>query len=144
MRKQSRPFTLWALIGCLLFLSISGLAGGIGMIMDPSGGSLSLPADLLVDLPIDTYVLPGLYLVVVYGLLAPVIAYGLWKRASWAWVSAVILGIILLGWIVGQFILWGSPHIIQAVYFVLSLAMLILSLAPATRADQQEAVTYKR
>jgi hypothetical protein len=143
MRKQSHPATVWALIGCLLFLSISGLAGGIGMIMDPSGGSLSLPDDLLAGLPIDTFILPGLYLVVVYGLLAPIIAYGLWKRAAWAWAAAVVLGIILLGWILGQFILWGSPHIIQAIYFVLSLAMLILSWVPATRVDQQRRITHR-
>jgi hypothetical protein len=142
MHKQSRPFTFWALIGCLLFLSISGLAGGIGMLMDPSGASLSLPGDLLADLPIETFILPGLYLVLVYGLLSPIIAYGLWKRAPWAWAASVLLGIILLGWIVGQFILWGSPHIIQAVYFFLSLAMLALSLAPATRSDQQQPIAY--
>ena len=143
MRKQSRPLTLWALIGCLLFLSISGLAGGIGMLMDPTGASLSLPDDLLVNLPINTFILPGLYLVLVYGLLSIVIAYGLWKRAPWAWAAVVVLSVILFGWIIGQFILWGSPHIIQVVYFVLSLAMLILCLAPATRADQQQLAAYK-
>ena len=143
MRKQSRPYTLWALIGCLLFLSISGLAGGIGMLMDPTGASLSLPDDMLVDLPIDNYILPGLYLVLVYGLLSPVIAYGLWKRASWAWAAAVVLSIILLGWIIGQLILWGSPHIFQVIYFVLSLVMLILSLAPTTRVDQQQRIAHK-
>ncbi|MDX1417389.1 MAG: hypothetical protein R3293_24505 [Candidatus Promineifilaceae bacterium] len=143
MRRQSRPYTVWALIGCLLFLSISGLAGGIGMLIDPSGASLALPADLLVDLPIDTFILPGLYLVVVYGLLSPVIAYGLWKRAPWAWGAAVVLSIILLGWIIGQLILWGSPHIIQAVYFVLGLAMLILSMVRGTRVDQQQRLPYK-
>jgi uncharacterized membrane protein len=143
MHRNSRPYTLWALIGCLLFLSISGLAGGIGLLMDSSGASLSLPDDLLANLPIDTYILPGLYLVLVYGLLSPVIAYGLWKRAAWAWGAAVVLSIILLGWIIGQFILWGSPHIIQVVYFVLSLAMLILSLAPMTRVDQQQPIAYK-
>ncbi|MFN2136597.1 MAG: hypothetical protein ACK2UK_11625 [Candidatus Promineifilaceae bacterium] len=137
MRSQSRPYTLWALIGCLLFLSVSGLAGGISMLLDPSGGILSLPEDMLVNLPIDTFVLPGLYLVLVYGLLSPAIAYGLWRRSSWAWAASVILSIILLGWIIGQFILWGSPHIIQMVYFVLGFTMLILCLAPATRVDQQ-------
>ncbi len=142
MRRQSRPYTLWALIGCLLFLSISGLAGGIGMLIDPSGAILSLPDGLLEDLPIDTFILPGLYLVLVYGLLSPVIAYGLWKRAPWAWGASVVLSIILLGWIIGQFILWGSPHIIQVVYFVLGLAMLILSLTPATRIDQQLRKTH--
>jgi uncharacterized membrane protein len=110
--------------------------------MDPSGASLSLPGDLLANLPIETFILPGLYLVLVYGLLSPIIAYGLWKRASWAWAASVLLGIILLGWIVGQFILWGSPHFIQAIYFVLSLAILVLSLAPATRADQQHPIAY--
>jgi hypothetical protein len=113
------------------------------MLLDPSGASLSLPGDLLVNLPIDTFILPGLYLVLVYGLLSPVIAYGLWKRTSWAWAAAVVLSLILLAWIIGQFILWGSPHIIQGVYFVLSLAMLIFSLAPATRADQQQPIAYK-
>lgn len=113
------------------------------MLIDPSGASLALPADLLVDLPIDTFILPGLYLVVVYGLLSPVIAYGLWKRAPWAWGAAVVLSIILLGWIIGQLILWGSPHIIQAVYFVLGLAMLILSMVRGTRVDQQQRLPYK-
>jgi uncharacterized membrane protein len=143
MVKETRPFTLWALIGCLLFLSISGLGGGIILILDPSGTILTLPADLLAGLPINSFLLPGLYLVLVYGLLAPVIAYGLWKRAPWAWGSAVVLGVILLVWIIGQFLLWGSPHVIQAIYFVLSLAMLILSLAPATKEDQRQMAVYK-
>lgn len=143
MTKQSRPYSLWALIGCLLFLSISGLGGGIVLILDPSGAIMSLPADLLAELPLDSFFLPGLYLVLVYGLLSPIIAYGLWKRASWAWAASVVLGIILLGWIIGQLIVWGSPHIIQVVYFVLSLAILLFSLLPPTRADQHQPVSLE-
>ena len=141
MSIMSRPISLILLLICLIFLSISGLFGGIAMLIDPSGQILGLPASLLEPVPIDNFLLPGLFLIVAYGFFSLVVAYGLWRRAGWAWGSTVVLSIILIGWICGQILFWGMPEALQLVYLGLGLLMLLLCLTPSTKEDQQAAST---
>ncbi len=115
------------LVILLVFLSLSGLFG-IMFLIDPSGELTEMPLSLLDNLPIDTFFLPGLYLLVVYGIGSAVIAYGLVRQLSWAPVAALLLGLVLIGWIFGQIILWGPPVLLQYVYLTVGAAIFLLSL----------------
>jgi len=115
------------LVILLVFLSLSGLFG-IVFLIDPSGELAAMPLSHLDKLPIDTFFLPGLFLMVVYGIGASIIAFGLIRQLFWAPVAGILLGLVLIGWIIGQIILWGAPAFLQYLYFTVGAAIFILSL----------------
>jgi hypothetical protein len=124
-----------ALIWLLILLGLGGVGGGIPMLLDPSGAAMGLPPGLLDDLSIDSFLLPGLFLIVVMGLVPVTLAYGLWKRARWAWLGSLAQGFVLVLWICFQFILWGRPIAIQCLYLVWGLALLVLGWLQGTRRE---------
>jgi len=72
--------------------------------------------------------LPGLYLLFVYGIGSAIIAYGLIRQLFWAPVAGLLLGLVLIGWVIGQIILWGEPAMLQYLYLSVGAAIFILSL----------------
>jgi hypothetical protein len=124
--KSSRvPKNLLVIL--LIFLSLSGLFG-IVFLIDPSGALVEMPLSHLDKLPIETFFLPGLYLLIVYGIGSAVIAYGLLRQLFWAPVAGLLLGLVLIAWVIGQIILWGEPAMLQYLYLIVGAAILLLSL----------------
>ena len=115
------------LVILFVFLSLSGLFG-IVFLIDPSGALVDMPLSHLDKLPIDTFFLPGLYLLIVYGIGSAVIAYGLVRQLFWAPVAGLLLGLVLIAWVIGQIILWGEPAILQYLYLSIGAAIFLLSL----------------
>jgi hypothetical protein len=62
------------------FAGVRRIGGGAAMLADPSGVSMGLLPDLLDSLPLTNFILPGLFLVIVMGILPIGIAWGLWRR----------------------------------------------------------------
>jgi len=52
----------------ILFQAVSGLVGGTGRVLDPTGASLGLPTDWLAGSPFGSYLIPGIILFTVLGL----------------------------------------------------------------------------
>ena len=126
-QSNSLRVTKTLLIIVLVFLSLSGLFG-IFFLIDPSGELVGMPISLLDNLPIDTFFLPGLYLLMVYGIGSAIVAYGLIRQHIWAPVAGLLLGLVLMGWVIGQFILWGAPAMLQVIYLTVGAAIFVLSL----------------
>ena len=126
-QSNSLRVTKTLLFILLVFLSLSGLFG-ILFLIDPSGELVEMPHNLLDDLPIDTFFLPGLYLLIVYGIGSAIVAYGLRRQLSWAPAAGLLLGLVLIGWIFGQIILWGTPAMLQYVYLTVGAGIFLLSL----------------
>jgi hypothetical protein len=126
-QSNSLRVTKTLLVILLVFLSLSGLFG-IVFLIDPSGELVEMPLSLLDKLPIDTFFLPGLFLLIVYGIGSSIIAYGLLRQLFWAPVAGLLLGLVLIGWIIGQIILWGEPAMLQYIYLTVGLAIFLLSL----------------
>jgi hypothetical protein len=105
------------------------------MLLDPSGSALGLPPGLLDHLPIDSFFLPGLFLIAVMGCIPFVLAFGLWKRARWAWMGTLVQGVVLVLWICFQILLWGAPVTIQIIYLIWGLVLLLLAWLPGTRKE---------
>jgi hypothetical protein len=126
-QSDSLRVTRTLLVILLVFLSLSGLFG-ILFLIDPSGELVEMPLSLLDKLPINTFFLPGLYLLIVYGIGSSMITYGLLRQLFWAPVAGLLLGLVLIGWVIGQIILWGTPVMLQYIYLTVGVAILLLSL----------------
>ena len=118
--NRRRPFMLWPLVLLLLFLALGGFYGGLTMLVDPTGKLLGV-ADVLPVLPVSNYVLPGLFLVVVMGLVPLLLSYALiawpkwpwvaslfqWSQYHWAWTATLTLVAVLAIWLAVEGVLMG-------------------------------------
>ena len=83
---------------------------------------------MLDPLPISTFIVPGLFLFLVLGIAPLILIHFLQKWVTWAWSAAIVLSLVLLGWLIGQLLLWGSPIPIQQISLFVGLLMLSLSV----------------
>ncbi|MFU8771604.1 MAG: hypothetical protein ACNA8H_04185 [Anaerolineales bacterium] len=130
---QSQSFPVIILIILLVILGLGGLGGGIAMLIDPSGQMMGLPTDMLDGLPITNFILPGLFLILIMGIMPIANGIALWKSLPGAWIASLSLGILLVLWIFLQIYLWGDPVAIQYIYLVWGLLIAGLSLLPQVR-----------
>ncbi|MBN1427436.1 MAG: hypothetical protein JXB07_03565 [Anaerolineae bacterium] len=115
-----RPVLLWLLLFALAFLGLGGLYGGIAMLSDPTGGSLQM-TEVLPLLPVPNFILPGLFLLFVMGLVPLFLIYALLKRPvwmwaeplsrltgrHWAWLGTLSVGAVLIIWLAVQGLMIG-------------------------------------
>ena len=129
MNPQPRTLSITRTLLVILFafLSLSGLFG-IVFLIDPNGEMVDMPISHLDKLPIDTFFLPGLYLLIVYGIGSTIIVYGLLRQLFWAPIAGILLGLVLIGWVIGQIVLWGEPAMLQYLYLIVGAAIFLLSL----------------
>ena len=117
----------WLLV-LLFFNGISGLAGGYGLISDPSGSALEMKLRWLESSPFSDYLVPGIILFTVNGLgnLAAAVILIIMKNRALL-ISAVFGGIMIF-WIISQVLMIGYKSFLQPLYFSTGLLVLILSL----------------
>ena len=94
-----RPATLWLLLVLLLIQGLGGVAGGLSLVLRPDGSIMQMPASYLDGSPFPDFLIPGLILLLVLGVLPLVAVAGLWMRRRWAWYAAFIVGCALMIWI---------------------------------------------
>jgi hypothetical protein len=107
VQPNRRPISAYLLMGALAFQGLSGLAGGLGLIVDPSGAMIGLPAAWLEGSVFSDYLIPGLILVSVLGMVPSFVLWGLWAGRSWSRAAALWVGIALIAWIVVEVIVVG-------------------------------------
>lgn len=132
-----RPPTLHLLVLLLLFQGASGLAGGLALTLDPTGSTLGLPAAWLAGSPFPDYRMPGLFLLVVLGVVPLWIAVRVRRREAWAWPGALMVGLLLLAWLVVEIRVVGyhATPPLQLIYGLVGIGIVALCLAPAVRGD---------
>jgi hypothetical protein len=143
---MSRRLALGALVVSLLFLATGGLYGGLAMLRDPSGAALGMDV-VLPQLPVPDFVLPGIFLLVVMGLVPIALAYGLLARPAWRWTTALArrsghhwawsatlaLGLVLGLWLALQGLMIGFAWPIQFITAGNAVAIVVLALLPGVR-----------
>ena len=108
------------------FIGIGAVAGGLGLVLDPSGGSLGMPAQWLASSPFTDYLILGLVLLLVNG--AGNLAGAAWSFTSsrFCALAGTALGAFLIAWIAAQVWWLGLVHWLQPLYFGLGAAELAL------------------
>lgn len=124
-----------SLLAAVLTQGVSGLAGGLGLVADPSGGAVGLPLTWLDGTPFSDYLVPGLILSSVLGAFPLLVAGGLWRRRRWAWHGSLVVGAALVTWVLVEILMIGyvSRPPLQAIYGLLGLLIPGLALAPRVR-----------
>jgi len=132
---SARPISVYVLIILITLQGISGLFGGVLLIIDPSGESLNLPINLLKKTPFQNYLIPGLILFNILGIIPLIILNGLWKNRCWAWYGSLIVGVALIIWIFVEVLMIGyqpEPPL-QFIYGLVGLLILIFTLLPSVK-----------
>lgn len=140
-RQQQTPTGAYALMALLLLLSVGALFGGGALIIDPSGELLEMPVTLLAGTPFPDYLIPGIVLFTLFGVIALLTVVGLWFRPAWqrssrlgvdaAWLAAIATGAALIIWILVQMTI--LRFFLQPILLVQGLAIIIVSLLPRVR-----------
>lgn len=135
MANQSKTLSIYLLIFLMLFQGISGILGGIGLVMDPSGETLQIPISWLNNSPFSNYLIPGIILLILLGIFPVIISIGIWTKTPWSWLGALTISLALIIWIGVEIIIIGyqpEPPL-QLIYGTLGLVLLILVFLPAVR-----------
>lgn len=134
--RLRRPPAAYALLGLTLFQGLSGLAGGFGLMVDPTGRSMELPLEWLQGSPFGSYLLPGIVLFSVLGIVPLVVSFGISAGRSWAWLGSILVGVGVLVWLGVEIATVGFQAWppLQLIYALVGIFMIGLSFVPSVRA----------
>lgn len=157
--RRQRPASAKLTIGILWFLGLTALAGGLEMLIFPNGNQY-LPAEFLDRIPlIDSFILPGLVLAVVFGLGSIFVAWGIQHLSvvhpllgvemrtgrHWSWAGLLFLGVAFTTWMAVEIALLGPPWesetsseavaawALYGIYLTVAAALLVLPHVRAVR-----------
>lgn len=133
---STRPLAFLVLVAALGLQGLSGVAGGLGLALDPSGASVGLPLEWLEGSPFPDYGVPGIVLLTLLGILPLAVAWSAWTRRSWSWAASLGIGLALVIWLLVEIAVVGyqpEPPL-QLVYGILAAIIVGAALTPSTRA----------
>lgn len=138
----SRPKAVLVMISALAFQGLSGVFGGVGLVVDPSGAALGLPADWLAGSPFDDYAVPGLVLLTLLGAVPLLVAYGVWARKAWSWAGSLLVAAALLVWLAVEIAVIGyhAQPPLQLIYGVVAVLILGTTLLAPVRAHLSDPI----
>ena len=108
----------------LLFNGTGALFGGWSFIQDPSGSDLQIPTTYLEHSPFHDFLIPGIVLFTVNGVLSLVtLAWTLmqWKHYGWL---IMIQGAMLMGWIIIQMIMLREINLYHFIFGIIGILLL--------------------
>lgn len=118
---------LLRILGMLqIVVAIGAIPAGLAMIIDTSGSSLRMSAGMLHNSPFNTFLIPGVFLFVVNGLLNVVASVLSFKQHAQAAVWALALGNFLIVWIIIQVYFIGFIHILQPLLLIIGIIEVVL------------------
>lgn len=145
MNKRKKKSIM--LIFLQIFLGVGAVISGFILIIDPSGEWMQLPLSLLGNSPFHNYLIPGLILFFVLGIMPLLVASALMKRWSWkfaervnifkdkhwSWTFSLYIGFALIIWITVQVFVIRELSILQFIYMMLGIIIQIVTLLPTVQ-----------
>lgn len=144
MKRECVPERSWALIMLQGFLAIGAIIGGGALIIDPSGNLVKMPNSMLEHSPFGSFLIPGIILLLVLGVMPMIIAISLLRRTHWeigeklnlysnqywGWTFSLYTGFALIIWIMVQVYWIQHISVIHLVYFAWGVGIQIVTLLP--------------
>ena len=132
----------------LAFLSLGAIGGGIVLIISPTGELMGMPLSEFKNIPFDSFMIPGIFLLVVLGIIPSMLIIALIKKPDsslaeslnifkdmhWTWSLCIYIAFILIAWIHIELIfMQGAVHWLQTFYMAYAVLILTLALLPGVR-----------
>jgi hypothetical protein len=108
------------------FNGLSGVAGGIGLITDPTAAALGMELAWLQGTPFSNYLIPGIVLLVFNGIGNLTAAFLSIFRNRYRAQVALFFGLVMMIWIISQVAWIGYKSFLQPLYFSTGLLQAIL------------------
>jgi len=108
----------------LLFNGIGALYGGLMMIMYPDGSGINLSTDLLEHSIFNSFLIPGVVLFLVNGLLSFFIFGAVLFNHKKLWRLVTFQGIVLIGWLIIQILMIHRIYYLHLVMCVVGACLI--------------------
>lgn len=130
------------------FLALGAIGGGIVLIISPSGELIGLPITEFKNIPFKSFLIPGIILFSVLGILPSMLIIALVKKPEyrfaeqlnifkdmhWSWSFTIYVAFVLIGWIHIQLIfLQGGVHWLHTFYLFYAIIIISVALLPPIR-----------
>ncbi|RYZ47526.1 MAG: hypothetical protein EOP49_21115 [Sphingobacteriales bacterium] len=108
-----------------LLIGLNALAAGYSFIVSPDGADIGISTAYLKDAPFDDFLVPGIVLFVVNGLLNMVAAAAVIFR--WKWYPELVLmqGVLLAGWILVQMMMVRDFNLLHLACLIAALILTV-------------------
>ncbi|AFL99620.1 MULTISPECIES: hypothetical protein [Desulfitobacterium] len=144
---KRKSFSIKLLIFLQAFLGLGAIFGGTVLIIDPSGELIQMPATMLEHSPFSDFLLPGIILLTLLGILPLAVAYGLVKNQPlavvnrlnlfsdkhWAWTYSLYIGFVLIIWIAVEAYFIQGFAVIHLGYIFWALLIQAITLLPSVQ-----------
>jgi len=135
------------LIILLSFLGLGAFGGGGVLVLSPSGEMMGMPLGVLENSPFSNFLIPGIILFTILGVIPLLLIYALIKKPKWripeffnffndmhwAWSFSVYIGFALIIWIQTEMIYMKTVHWAHTLYMVVALLILFVAMLPQVR-----------
>jgi hypothetical protein len=109
----------------LIINGISGLAGGYGLIADPTGQGVKMSTTLLTGSPFNNFLIPGIVLFTFIGLSSLIVAYYISANSKHYPALLIYQGITVWAWLSVQIIVIKTLDPLQLVYGLIGLILVL-------------------
>lgn len=138
---------LYVLIALLALLSIGALFGGGALIISPGGELLRMPKSNLGSSPFRDFLIPGIILFTILGLIPCILIYALIKKPKckiceglnlfydmyWAWSFCIYISFAVIIWILVEVYFLQSVAWVHILYMIFGLLLILITLLPQVR-----------
>ena len=135
------------LVALLAFLGLGAIGGGAELIISPDGEMLGMPVALLAHSPFRNFLVPGIILFCVLGLVPIGLIFALlrkpdWRLAErtnlfkdmhWSWTYSIYVAFALIIWIQLEMVFLRAVHWLHTFYMALAVAIILVALLPQVR-----------
>ena len=109
------------------FTAIGAIPAGIMFLLDTSGKLMGMNPDFLADSPLHSFLLPGLFLLIVNGIGSSIGAYLSISQNKYAGYAGLVFGSVLCIWIAVQFAWLTETSFLQPVIFIIGILEILSS-----------------
>jgi hypothetical protein len=145
LMKTKKPKLIYLLMVLMAFQAISALPSAFMLIIHPSGELLGMPLSHLQHSPFHDFLIPGLFLFLMLGVMPLIIfialvkpfksrffeALNIYRDKHWAWTFSYYTGIILVMWINLQLLMIRQWDFLHLFYSSLGLLVIVVVQYPS-------------